>query len=252
MTPHSRGFQGAAGRWVASADASTRRQGTSFEGAHIMRRIRLDHPLACGTDALGLALQNVRCGTHRERDSLAGEVQLVGSCQETPPGDIETWTNYPRVMAERLERDCESIDDGRDFRWAVRADTIRWMSFVSFAALKSILLISGLIAESAATRILAAIALTVAFIAEELSADRVVIAANDSEITIFDTAPGRPRSCPTSVQQRMTFQSVHLKAAGLLNDRWALDDRDVRIRRTHRSTIEQWVSERPNLPVTSR
>lgn len=161
-------------------------------------------------------------------------------------------TNYSRVMAEQLERDCEGIDGGREFRWAVRADTVRWMSFVSFAALKSTLLISGLVAESAATRVLAAIALIVAFIAEQLSADRVVVAANDTDITIFDTAPGHPRSRPTSVLQRMTYESLHLRAAGLLSDRWSLDDRDVRIGRTHRSTIEQWVSERSNLPAASR
>jgi hypothetical protein len=155
-------------------------------------------------------------------------------------------------MAERLEQDCMSTDDGREFRWAVRADTVRWMSFVSFAALKSTLLISGLVADSTTTRILAAIALIVAFIAEELSADRVVVAANDTEITIFDTAPGPLRSRPTSVLQRMPYDSVHLEAAGLLSDRWSFGDRDARVKRTHRSTIEQWVGERPNLPVTSR
>ncbi|WP_154723333.1 hypothetical protein [Ilumatobacter coccineus] len=54
------------------------------------------------------------------------------------------------------------------------------MSFVSFAALKSTLLISGLVADSTTTRILAAIALIVAFIAEELSANRVVVAAKSA------------------------------------------------------------------------
>ncbi|BAN01551.1 hypothetical protein YM304_12370 [Ilumatobacter coccineus YM16-304] len=83
-------------------------------------------------------------------------------------------------LAERLEQDCKSTDDGREFRWADRADTVRWMSFVSFAALKSTLLISGLVADSTTTRILAAIALIVAFIAEELSANRVVVAAKSA------------------------------------------------------------------------
>ena len=195
--------------------------------------------------------QNVRSGTHRGHDRLAGELQLVGSCRETPPGDVETWTNYSRVMAERLEKDCERIDDGREFRWAVRADTVRWMSFVSFAALKSTLLISGLVAESAATRILAAIALIVAFIAEELSADRVVVAANDTDITIFDTAPGRPRPpdfCTSASDVRIGTP----QGGGVAQRQVVLDHRDVRIGRTHRSTIEQWVSEPPNLPAASR
>jgi hypothetical protein len=203
--------------------------------------------LGNGTYVLGQVRVNVHRPMHRDGVCTARWLLV-----RNPPGDLELRTNYGRVMASRLEEDCERIDGGDAFCWAVGAVSIHSMRFVSFAALKSILLISGLVAESAVARGLAVVALLVAFIAEELSEDRFVVAASDTEIVVFDAAPGFPRTRPTAVFQRVTSESVELRSKGVLGDRWRIHGQDLRIGRTHRSMIDQWASEQPGLSVASR
>ena len=43
--------------------------------------------------------------------------------------------------AQRLVEDCRSADDGREFQWALSLTTFRWMRFILFGVLKSVLLV---------------------------------------------------------------------------------------------------------------
>ena len=156
-------------------------------------------------------------------------------------------------MRRRLEDDCRRIDGGRSFEWAVEGFRFHVVRFVSFAVLKSTLLVLALIAESGVTRTLAIVAMAVAFIAEDLSTDRVIVAVTGSEMVVFDAAPrlfGAAR--PSVVLQRVSADSVQLRSRGLFSDEWRLDGCDIRIGRTRRSLVEQWVSERLDLSLAGR
>ena len=154
-------------------------------------------------------------------------------------------------MTDRLAGHCRTVDGGRAFRWAFDAVPVDWASFVSFALLKSMLLLSGFVADSAAGRVLAGSALVLAFIAEEMTTGRVVIAATDTEAVVFDAARGFPHARPTAVTQRVARGDVLPESMGIFSDRWRVDGRSVRISRRHRAVIHAWIDERPHVHANS-
>jgi hypothetical protein len=157
-------------------------------------------------------------------------------------------------MARRLVEDCRSVDDGREFRWALSLTTFGWMRFISFGVLKSVLLVMIFFGDSPPDRMLAFVAYVVAMIAEAVSAERVVIAAGDDEMVLFDVAfdatPGVPYFRPTSVLQRVGREDVQRTSMGLFGERWEIGTRGVQIASWHRSKIRKWVDEHPYAEVS--
>ncbi len=78
------------------------------------------------------------------------------------------------------------------------------MRFISFGVLKSVLLAMFLFGDSTTDRALAVLAFVVAMIAETVSAARVVVVAGDTEMVVFDAAPGSPH-----VRVRHTSRWLH-------------------------------------------
>ncbi len=70
-------------------------------------------------------------------------------------------------MAQRLVEDCRSVDDGREFHWALSLTTFHWMRFISFGVLRSVLLVMVFFGDSTTNSVLAFVAIVVAMIAEE-------------------------------------------------------------------------------------
>jgi hypothetical protein len=105
--------------------------------------------------------------------------------------------------------------------------------------------VSGIVADSEVGRVLALVAFVVAFVAEELSADRLVVAATDTEIVVFDAGPGVPHARPTSVVQRVGRSDVRRTSLGLFGEGWDLGGRSVQVATWHRSLIRGWVGEQP-------
>jgi hypothetical protein len=117
------------------------------------------------------------------------------------------------------------------------------MPFISFGALKSVLLVMVFFGDSATHRVLASVAFVVAMIAEAVSAERVVVAAADAEIVVFDATPGLPHVRPTAVLQRVGRDEVQRTSMGLFGERWEIGSRSVQIASWHRSRIRKWVDE---------
>ena len=106
--------------------------------------------------------------------------------------------------------------------------------------------------DSTTDSALAAVAFVVAMIAEAVSADRVVVAAGDTEMVVFDTAPGLPHVRPTAVLQRVARRDVQVPPLALLfGPRWEIGRRSVQIASWHRSKIRKWVDERQHADITS-
>jgi hypothetical protein len=87
----------------------------------------------------------------------------------------------------------------------------------------------------------------VAMIAEAASAERVVVAAGDTDMVLFDVGfdptPGVPYFRPTAVLQRVAGGDVQRTSMGLLGERWEIGNRSVQIASWHRSKIRKWVDE---------
>ncbi len=158
-------------------------------------------------------------------------------------------------MNQRLVEDCRRIDDGREFGWALGLTTFHWTRFVSFGVLKSVLLVMVTFGDSTTSRVLAGLALLVAMIAETVSAERVVVAADDTELVVFDVefdaTPGWPYFRPAGVVQRVGRGGVQRTSMGLLGERWEIGSRSVQIASWHRSKIRTWADEHPHARVTS-
>ena len=150
-------------------------------------------------------------------------------------------------MAQRLVEDCRRVDDGREFHWALSLITFHWMRFISFGVLKSVLLVMVYFGDSTTNRVLAFVAFVVAMIAEAASAERVVVAASDTDMVVFDVGfdatPGLPYFRPTAVLQRVAGGDVQRTSMGLLGERWEIGNRSVQIASWHRSKIRKWVDE---------
>ena len=140
------------------------------------------------------------------------------------------------------------MDGGREFRWALSLITFHWMRFISFGVLKSVLLVMVYFGDSTIDRVLAFSAFVVAMIAEAAYAERVVVAAGDTEMVVFDVGfdatPGMPYFRPTAVLQRVGGGDVQRTSMGLLGERWEIGNRSVQIASWHRSKIRKWVDER--------
>ncbi len=150
-------------------------------------------------------------------------------------------------VAQRLVEDCRSVDDGREFRWALSLTTFHAMRLISFGVLKSVLLVMVFFGDSTTNSVLALVAFVVAMIAEAASAERVVVAAGDTEMVVFDVGfdatPGMPYFRPTAVLQRVAGGEVQRTSMGLLGERWEIGNRSVQIASWHRSKIRKWVEE---------
>ncbi len=155
-------------------------------------------------------------------------------------------------MNQRLVEDCRRIDDGREFGWALGLTTFHWTRFVSFGVLKSVLLVMVTFGDSTTSRALAGLALLVAMIAETVSAERVVVAADDNELVVFDVefdaTPGWPYF-PAGRGRTTSAGAACETSMGLLGEQWEIGSRSVQIASWHRSKIRTWTDEHPHARV---